>query len=173
MYYAMVKKNGEFGKWYKINVDNLDKAKDFVTTLISVKGSKKTVDNYIFKTDYEYDEMVLKDRKEAEDKLEESLRLDPVAINVLEKILERDYLDIDVEFIDEYGLKEGTHKPYYVKCYCSNGGNGSFCDLVEVEQMFYEKATSRNYDYGLEVYDAKTCDQLDVDVYVSVKINRK
>jgi hypothetical protein len=171
MYYAIVKKSGEFGKWYHINTDTLEKAQEFISTSIYVKNSKKTLKDYIIKTDDEYNKMVLKNKKDAEDKLEENLKLDPIAINVLEKILETEYKDVTIETIEDYSLKTDTHKPYYVTCYWENDGNGSFCDLEDIEGMYHDKATLGYYDnYEMTIYDAKTCNELDVTVSVTVKI---
>ena len=97
--------------------------------------------------------------------------LDERAYKVVGKILHYSFKNISDNDIENLQLDRETYKPYYVFCYWEDDYNGSFCDAVDLKDLFKDRAT-REYDesYNIKVYDVETLQLLQLDVQFNVKI---
>jgi hypothetical protein len=166
-YFALIKKNGEYGKWIEINRRSIEDAKEFVKAYCIVSSPKKKLSDYKIISKEEYDELL----EEQKQKEIEALRLDDRATKVVINFLNWKLKDIDEDDIKEYSLKEDTEKPYYAQCFWGSGSNGSFCNKEDLKDLFAQKAGA-DYDEGfsISVYDIDADEQIIVEERIDVKL---
>lgn len=167
-YYARKIKDKEFMRWKKIpDANSLDEAKAFIITKYNVTNAKR---RYSYKSEEEFSDYITK-HKPAEEALlkkrRQALELDPPAVMIYERALEKDYekllktksseIDSVMYELKIYGLQTNTHKPYYIYNYWYNGDNGSFGDLEDVEKAYRERLDSSEFvDFDVKIFESAT-----------------